>query len=122
LLGNGEKLNELLIEIEVYDRGGDFNPQQDPIVRVQAHQIRRGLRVYYEEEGKTNPWVIDLPAGHYMPRFSKVTRSVETSQPLKGQDVRTCCLKTGDGSTHSFLGYLGSVWVYPRRSSGIERG
>jgi len=84
LLGNGEKLNELLIGMEVYDRGGDFNPQQDPIVRVQAHEIRRALRIYYEEEGKTNPWRIDLPAGHYVPTFSKVTPSVETPQAAQG--------------------------------------
>ena len=51
-LGNGEKLNEYLIGVEVYDRGPDFNSQKDPIVRVQAHEIRRLLKKYYEEEGK----------------------------------------------------------------------
>jgi hypothetical protein len=73
LQGSGEKLNEFLIGAEVYDRGPDFNPQQDPIVRVQAHEIRRALRIYYEEEGRTSPWRIDLPVGHYVPVFSKVT-------------------------------------------------
>src|SRR6185437_14246730 len=50
-LGNGDKLNEYLIGVEVYDRGPDFNSQKDPIVRVQAHEIRRLLKKYYEEEG-----------------------------------------------------------------------
>ncbi len=70
-LGNGEKLNEFLIGVEVYDRGAEFNPQKDPIVRVQAHEIRRSLRKYYEESGAENSLRIDLPAGHYVPLFSR---------------------------------------------------
>jgi hypothetical protein len=69
--GNGEKLNEYLIGVEVYDRGVDFNPQKDPIVRVQAHEIRRLLKKYYEDEGKFSPLRIELPAGHYVPFFTR---------------------------------------------------
>jgi hypothetical protein len=70
-LGNGEKLNEYLIGVEVYDRGVDFNPQKDPIVRVQAHEIRRSLKKYYEENVEGSVLRIDLPAGHYVPVFSR---------------------------------------------------
>ncbi|MBZ5655470.1 MAG: hypothetical protein LAO56_09345 [Acidobacteriia bacterium] len=72
-LGNGDKLNEYLIGVEVYDRGADFNPQKDPIVRVQAHEIRRVLKKYYEEDGKDSLIRIDLPSGHYVPVFSRST-------------------------------------------------
>lgn len=68
-LGNGEKLNEYLIGVEVYERGVEFNPQRDPIVRVQAYEIRRVLKKYYEEEGKDSLIHMDLPAGHYVPVF-----------------------------------------------------
>jgi len=70
-LGNGEKLNEYLIGVEVYGRGSEFNPQKDPIVRVQAHEIRRCLRKYYEESPAESSLRIDLPAGHYVPVFSR---------------------------------------------------
>jgi hypothetical protein len=70
-LGNGEKLNEYLIGVEVYDRGVDFNPQKDPIVRVQAHEIRRLLKKYYDEDGNHSPIRLDLPSGHYVPLFSR---------------------------------------------------
>ena len=70
-LGDGEKLNEYLIGVEVYERGSDFNPQKDPIVRVQAHEIRRQLKKHYEEDGKDRPIRIDLPSGHYVPVFSR---------------------------------------------------
>jgi hypothetical protein len=71
-LGNGDKLNEYLIGVEVYGRGPDFNPQEDPIVRVQAHDIRRALKNYYEEEGRNGLLRVELPAGHYVPAFIKV--------------------------------------------------
>lgn len=70
-LGNGDKLNEYLIGVEVYDRGSEFNPQRDPIVRVQAHEIRRLLKKYYEEDGKDGLIRIDLPSGHYVPLFRR---------------------------------------------------
>ncbi len=72
-LGNGDKLNEYLIGVEVYDRGVDFNPQKDPIVRVQAHEIRRILNKYYEEDGRAGLVRLDLPAGHYVPVFRRST-------------------------------------------------
>jgi len=70
-LGNGDKLNEYLVGVEVYERGVDFNPQRDPIVRVQAHEIRRLLKKYYEEDGKGSPIHMDLPSGHYVPIFGR---------------------------------------------------
>jgi len=71
-LGDDEKLNEYLIGVEVYGRATDFNPQDDAIVRVQAHEIRHALREYYQDEGKDSPFRIDLPPGHYLPVFTKV--------------------------------------------------
>jgi len=71
-LGNADKLNEYLIGVEVYERGTDFNPQDDPIVRVQAHEIRRALKDYYEEEGKDSPFRLELPPGHYVPVFTRI--------------------------------------------------
>jgi hypothetical protein len=72
-LGSGDKLNEYLIGVEVYDRGPEFNPQKDPIVRVQAHEIRRLLKEYYEENGKDSLIRVDLPSGHYVPVFRRST-------------------------------------------------
>ena len=70
--GNSEKLNEYLIGTEVYDRGADFDQQKDPIVRVQAHEIRRLLKKYYEEEGGTSLIRMELPSGHYVPVFTRI--------------------------------------------------
>jgi hypothetical protein len=81
-LGNGDKLNEYLIGVEVYDRGSEFNPQKDPIVRVQAHEIRRLLKKYYEEDGKDSLIRIDLPSGHYVPLFRRNAAEDTDDKPL----------------------------------------
>jgi hypothetical protein len=77
--GNSEKLNEYLIGTEVYDRGADFDQQKDPIVRVQAHEIRRLLKKYYEDEGQGSLIRMELPAGHYVPVFTRL-------EPVNGVD------------------------------------
>jgi hypothetical protein len=69
--GNSDKLNEYLIGTEVYDRGADFDQQRDPIVRVQAHEIRRLLKKYYEEDGTSSLIRMELPSGHYVPVFTR---------------------------------------------------
>jgi hypothetical protein len=98
MLGNGEKLNEYLIGVEVYGRGPDFNPQEDPIVRVQAHEMRHSLKSYYEEEGKTSPLRIDLPLGHYVPLFQKAAAEEKT-----GQDTRLAQLGSKPGRKDQLL-------------------
>ena len=90
-LGNGDKLNEYLIGVEVYDRGVDFNPQKDPIVRVQAHEIRRLLNKYYEENGHGGLIHLDLPSGHYVPVFRRSTSDVsapDTPAPLEAKKAQ----------------------------------
>ncbi len=89
LQGNAEKLNEYLIGVDVYERGADFNPQADAIVRVQASEIRRALKEYFSDTGRQDPWRIDVPAGAYVPVF---TRSVE-EPPLAPRPPETVALK-----------------------------
>lgn len=80
--GNGDKLNEYLIGVEVYERGTGFEPQEDPIVRVQAHEIRRALKKYYTEDGSQSVLRIDLPSGHYVPVFSRSSLAApESTEP-----------------------------------------
>src|ERR1035441_3944603 len=41
LAATADQVNEYIIGTEIYKRGTDFNPQEDSIVRVQAHEIRK---------------------------------------------------------------------------------
>src|SRR5690348_11321671 len=72
LAGKAEEVNEYTIGAEIYQHGADFNPQEDSIVRVQAHEIRRSLMAYYDNEGREDGLKIDLPPGGYVPVFTRI--------------------------------------------------
>ena len=69
LAGETDRLKELSIGIEVFQRPSDFDPRIDTVVRVQAANLRRKLSEYYLEEGLGDRVLIDLPKGHYVPTF-----------------------------------------------------
>jgi len=67
LRGRGASLKGYTIGVEALGRDPRFNPQIDPIVRVEATRLRRALERYYSGEGRDDPVVIDLPRGSYAP-------------------------------------------------------
>ena len=77
--GHGHKLKEYVLGVEVFDRGQDFDPRIDPIVRVQAGNLRNRLREYYRAEGRDDPVVIEFPVGAYVPVFRN--REAAPSRP-----------------------------------------
>ena len=62
-VGCGPK--EYEIAREVYDKPDDFNPQTDPIVRVEASRLRLRLAEYYVGPGREDELVLELPKGGY---------------------------------------------------------
>ena len=71
LAGNGGKLKAYTIAVEALGRGPDFDPQTDPIVRVEAVRMRQALTRYYSGVGRDDPLVIEVPRGSYVPAFSR---------------------------------------------------
>ncbi len=69
LVGNAHRLKGYTIGVAALARGRDFDPQTDPIVRVEATRLRRALARYYDNEGAGDPVVIELLRGSYVPRF-----------------------------------------------------
>jgi hypothetical protein len=69
LAGNGNKLKTYTIAVEALGRGPDFDPQTDPIVRVEAVRMRQALARYYSGIGRDDPLVIEVPRGSYVPAF-----------------------------------------------------
>ncbi len=65
LAGRGDRLKGYIIAREVFDRPEDFDPNVDPIVRIEAGRIREKLREYYDTEGKGDPIRIEVPKRNY---------------------------------------------------------
>jgi TolB-like protein/tetratricopeptide (TPR) repeat protein len=72
--GRGDTVKEFTLGVDVYDRGPDFNPTADSIVRVEAQRLRRKLREYYAAEGLSDPVRIGFRPGSYVPEFSWAPR------------------------------------------------
>jgi hypothetical protein len=69
--GAWETLKEYTIGVEVFDRGADFDPRSDGVVRTQAGLVRKHLEVYYETQGIEEPIEITVPKGRYVARFAR---------------------------------------------------
>jgi len=71
LSGRADGIKAYTVAIEALGRSTDFDPQKDPIVRVEAGRLRQALARYYAELGFDDPVAIELPRGTYVPMFRR---------------------------------------------------
>lgn len=69
LRGDEGAIKAYSIAVDVFGRPQSFDPQTDPIVRVQARRLRAALDEFYSGEGASSPVRIYLPVGRYVPEF-----------------------------------------------------
>ena len=69
LAGRTDRIKAYTIAVDALGRDPSFDPQTDPIVRVEAGRLRRALEHYYENGGRNDPFIIELPLGSYVPVF-----------------------------------------------------
>ncbi|HYI72002.1 MAG TPA: hypothetical protein VEX87_19740 [Skermanella sp.] len=71
LAGRPERIKAYAIAVSALGRDETFDPQIDPVVRIEAGQLRRRLERYYLTGGAGSRIRIDLPKGSYVPSFSR---------------------------------------------------
>lgn len=69
LSGEEANIKAYSIAVDVFGRPQSFDPQSDPIVRVQARRLRALLDDYYAEAGASEGVRFVLPVGRYVPEF-----------------------------------------------------
>jgi hypothetical protein len=69
LAGHGDRLKAYDIALSVLGRDERFDPQADPIVRIEVGRLRRDLEHYYLTAGGDDPIRITIPRGRYVPAF-----------------------------------------------------
>jgi TolB-like protein len=70
LAGEGDQLKEYVLGVEVFDRGDQYDPRLDSIVRVEARRLRSKLDEYYDGVGALDDVLITVPRGSYVPVFA----------------------------------------------------
>ena len=69
LANRAERIKGYTIATEVFGRDPSFDPQTDPVIRIEASRLRRSLERYYLTTGLHDPIRIDIPKGSYVARF-----------------------------------------------------
>jgi len=86
--GSHELLKERTIGTEVFHRDADYATGEDPVVRVQAGEVRRRLEQYYYTAAPDLPVRIEIPLGSYHPEFHWNAHTLPAETPT-AQAVHT---------------------------------
>ncbi|MHB8501632.1 MAG: hypothetical protein ACYDCG_20375 [Candidatus Acidiferrales bacterium] len=78
--GNAHDLTEQHIGNALFHKPSDYSPIEDSSVRVHVRQLRLKLHEYFNEEGRNEPIILDIPKGSYSPVF----RAVQKANPVPG--------------------------------------
>src|SRR6266567_4831499 len=76
--GNAHELTEQHIGNALFHKPSDYSPLEDSSVRVHVRQLRLKLHEYFNEDGRNEPVILDIPKGSYAPVF----RAVHKVDPL----------------------------------------
>jgi len=83
LSGAADRLKGYTLGVEVFDRGVEFDPNIDPIVRVEMGRLRSKLIEFYSDQGATDPVLIELPKGDYAARIGFRVNNAVSDTPRK---------------------------------------
>ena len=72
LAGQADRIKAYSVAVGALGRRDNFDPQTNPIVRVEAGRLRRALERYYAGPGCHDEVVIELPLGSYIPTFEMI--------------------------------------------------
>ncbi len=70
LAGEDHLLRERVIGADVFGRKADYEPGEDPVVRIRASEVRKRLAQFYHSLGNHAGVSIQIPSGSYRASFS----------------------------------------------------
>lgn len=109
LSGDDASIKAYSIAVDVFGRPESFDPQSDPIVRVQARRLRDMLDRYYAAADCPSDIVISIPVGGYAPAFAR--RDSTSGSPLPGlaSETALASISPGVGEASNDVGAAASV-------------
>jgi TolB-like protein len=69
IAGRADRIKAYAIATDVFGRDASFDAHSDPVVRIEAGHLRRALNLYYVTGGMSDPLIISIPKGSYVPKF-----------------------------------------------------
>ena len=116
LNGRGSELKESLIGVEVFGRRPGFDPKHDSTVRSEAARLRARLAEYYDDEGRGDTVVIELPKGGYIPRFRRSQPHLQQGNSGPARHLQSWQKVLAAGLSLAAVG----LWLWNRGTSPIS--
>ncbi len=109
LEGADDRIKAYAIATEALGRPASFDPQADPIVRVQARRLRQALQIYYADPVADDAIRINLQVGSYVPEFkSFIVTGPYNVEPTVAPQLRRLVI----GSlTVALVALMAAVWA-----------
>ena len=89
LAGNAGQLKAYTIATTIFDRGKNFDPLHDPVVRVESAKLRNRLMEYYFSASSPGNIRIEVPKGGYVPTFTRIDLGQPAAKFLDTEDSST---------------------------------
>jgi hypothetical protein len=127
LAGRAGELKGYTIATEALGRPSEFDPQADPIVRVEAGRLRKALAQYDASEGAADPVRIAMPVGGYAPVFewragAPAGQATDPAPPQPSRDRAASRRWLGAAAFGLVLGLAALVvWHQGRRAGEFPR-
>jgi hypothetical protein len=67
--GEHGDLSETKIGVQVFHRSPGYSPVEDSTVRVHIRQLRTKLYEYFDDEGRNETLILEIPKGGFLPVF-----------------------------------------------------
>ncbi|HEY1871816.1 MAG TPA: hypothetical protein VGG71_12210, partial [Chitinophagaceae bacterium] len=110
--GRSDEIKEYTIGVRALGRPADFNPQVDAAVRIHAGRLRRMLHEYYNNKGRGDSVLIDIPKGSYVPSFDSRNQKIEA--PINNEEV-PADTKIAEAKPHK-----ATIAVFPFHNLGAD--
>jgi len=122
LEGNHERLKERTIGVDLFQRPAGYATGDDPVVRVQAGEVRRRLDQYYRANPNSSAIRIELHLGSYTPEFKWAHSEPRLGQqpPLQpAPELQETPQRTGHGQESTAA--VSPALAETRRASGKHK-
>lgn len=88
LAGRADRIKAYSVATVVFGRDQDFDPQTDPIIRIEASRLRRALDHYYLSAGRDDPVRVVVPKGSYVPMFERAGSAAASTLDAQSEQPR----------------------------------
>ena len=125
LAGRGNLLKEYTVGVSVFGRPEGYDPQADPVVRMEARRLRRDLDSYYIDAGKNDRIRFSIPKGGYVPAFEliEVNHAGEISEEADRESpIRVWNLRGGNAWLAALGVTIAALLIYHFANEFVANG